>query len=185
MKSFDIFLQNWRIDRAEKFIPPRSKILDIGCGDGRIFKRLNGRISGVGIDPALKQPILGDNFKLLPGYFPERMPEERDFDVITMLAVLEHFAPRNLKIVSEKCAVLLKKEGLLIITVPCPMIDHLLWFLRLLRWVDAETLEEHHGFRPSDTIPIFSEYFTLITEQNFQLGLNHLYVFKRLNREIK
>src|SRR5205814_5880341 len=90
VKGLDRVLQRWRIAVAAPWIPPGARVLDIGCADGALFDVLRGRIAGgVGIDPDAPagQPRTG--VRLVRGLFPADAPDER-FDVITMLAVIEH-----------------------------------------------------------------------------------------------
>ena len=53
MRRGDLVLQLWRIRKAAPYIPLGAHVLDIGCGDGALFRVLGGRMaSGVGIDMA-------------------------------------------------------------------------------------------------------------------------------------
>jgi hypothetical protein len=74
----------------------------------------------------------------------------------------------------------LKPNGRLIITVPSPMVDHVLKVLKFLRLIDGMSLEEHHGFEVHQTTAIFpAKDFRLVKRKRFQLGLNNLFVFER------
>ena len=80
------------------------------------------------------------------------------------------------------CAGLIKPGGHLIITVPSPIVDHLVRCLRFLRVVDGMRIEDHYGFKPSTTPTLFpAEVFSVHRAERFQLGLNHLFVFTRQN----
>ena len=95
MNLTDRVLQRWRIAKVRPFIAPGSQILDIGSADGALFRQL-GRRKGercLGIDPTLKADIRVDDVPLVAGCFPKDMPAVEPFDVITLLAVLEHFPP--------------------------------------------------------------------------------------------
>ena len=95
MTGLDRFLQRWRIAKAAPHIPNGARVLDIGSSDGALFAQLGNRISaGVGIDPTLKSNTTVSGHPLIAGFFPAGMPDSQPFDVITMLAVLEHF-PEN------------------------------------------------------------------------------------------
>src|SRR4029077_4501195 len=93
MRQGDSVLQLWRIRTAAAYIPRGAHVLDVGCSDGALFRVLGGRIaSGVGIDTA---PVPDDrgSFRFIQGYAPEALPKGDRYDVITMLAVLEHIPP--------------------------------------------------------------------------------------------
>lgn len=180
MKLLDKLLQRWRIKKAAAYIPEGAAVLDIGSSDGALFQQLGKKIShGTGIDPDLEADRSGENFRLIKGFFPQALGQQRTFDVITMLAVLEHIPPAEQKLLAEHCASCLKPGGLLLITVPSHMVDRILAFLRFLRLIDGMSLEQHYGFRPSDTIAVFSPYLRLEKRKYFQLGLNNLFVFRK------
>ncbi|MBI2924791.1 MAG: methyltransferase domain-containing protein [Verrucomicrobia bacterium] len=180
MKALDRLLQRWRIAKAGPFIPSGARVLDVGCSDGALFRRLSSLIgSGVGIDPELRKPLIVGNARLYPGRFPDDMPEAEPFDVITMLAVLEHVPRAERSVVASACARLLKSGGRVIITVPSPLVDALLRVLRALRLVEGMSLEQHYGFEPREVVPLFTGAgLRLVVHRTFQLGLNNLFVFQ-------
>lgn len=182
MKSIDRLLQNWRIAKARHFIKPGARILDIGSADGALFRQLKtAGAQGMGIDPTLKADTVVEGVPLKAGFFPKDMPPAGLFDIITMLAVLEHFPPEQYADLQCGCAQFLKPDGRLIITVPSPKVDHILAVLKFFRLIDGMSLEEHHGFEVDDTAAIFPpENFRLLQHSTFQLGLNHLFVFERV-----
>ncbi len=181
MRLLDRIFQRWRIAKAGRYIFPGARVLDIGCGDGALFRCLDSIITeGWGIDPDLQRSLDRTRWKLIAGRFPRDLPEELAFDVITMLAVLEHIPPDKQSEFAVACARRLRAGGHLIITVPSPRVDRILWFLRGLRVIDARSLEEHYGFDPNDTPSLFSTAgLTLLVGKKFQLGLNNLFVFKQ------
>ena len=181
MKSFDRFLQKWRIKQASNFIRQKDKVLDIGTFDGSLFTLLAAKgITGVGIEPLQTKEIQYTNFKILPGYFPSTSPNDNDFDVITVLAVFEHVPVNEQISFLTTCREKLKENGLLIITVPSVWVDYLLCILKFIRVIDGMSLEEHYGFNPETIIKIAMEAnFELYRKKKFQLGLNNLFVFKK------
>lgn len=181
MKKVDLILQDWRINKAKKHIKPGASVLDIGSVDGILFKKLGDRISeGVGIDPLADESLSTGKYKLYKGYFPQVLPPNKTFDAITMLAVLEHIPTNQQKELARQCANHLNKDGVLIITVPSKYVDYILNLLKFLKLIDGMSLEEHYGFKPGDTPNIFSsDNFSLVKHENFQLGLNNLFVFKK------
>ena len=181
MTLVDRALQRWRIAMAARHIPPGAMVLDIGCGDGSLFRGLGGRLGGgLGVDPTLSTDRVSGGVQLKAGYFPMAVPAgSGPFDAITMLAVLEHFPEAAYAGLGGDCARFLKPNGRLIITVPSPAVDGILAVLKKLRLVDGMSLEEHHGYDANRTPEIFSPHFRLLRHQRFQIGLNHLFVFER------
>jgi SAM-dependent methyltransferase len=183
MKSTDRALQAWRIAKVRKFISPGARILDIGSEDGALFRHLGSLVGpgSMGVDPTLKQQLLINGLVLYPGFFPDAMPASaRQFDVITMLAVLEHFPEAGYDTLRAGCAKFLRPGGKLLITVPSPNVDFILKWLTFFRLVDGMSLEEHHGYKVSNTFEIFRPpQFRLVCYKPFQLGLNNVFVFER------
>ncbi|MDJ0849936.1 MAG: methyltransferase domain-containing protein [Myxococcota bacterium] len=180
MKALDRLLQRWRIAKAGRHIPAGSTVLDVGCHDGALFRQLGARLSGgLGIDAELGDPVEFGGFRLLPGHFPNDLGESDRFDVISMLAVLEHVPPEEQRALADACARHLRPGGLLVITTPAPAVDHILDFLAAIRVIDGMSLEQHYGFEPGDTPGIFAPAgFELVVDHKFQLGLNRLFVLR-------
>jgi len=181
MKALDHWLQRQRIAKAAPWIPHGARVLDIGCADGALFRQLGDRIrAGVGIDSDLAQRSVHARYELIPGTFPEALAPREPFDAITLLAVLEHVPTHRQADLARACASHLAPGGRLVITAPGPLVDPILDVLKFLRIIDGIRLEEHHGFDPSDTPTIFGAHgFELLEASRFQLGLNHLFVFRR------
>lgn len=184
MKRLDIFLRDWRIRQAGRFIGQGATVLDIGTSDGALFERIKQISWGAGVDPQITKVTKCNNYTLYPGSFPDDLSCEKKFDVITMLAVLEHFPQTSYDALAGRCAQLLKPEGLLIITVPSVLVDYLLRMMKSLGLIDGMNLDEHHGFDPQRTRVIFTKpLFRLIHHERFQLGFNCLFVFSRMDEE--
>jgi 2-polyprenyl-3-methyl-5-hydroxy-6-metoxy-1,4-benzoquinol methylase len=183
MRAGDRWLQSWRIAKAKPFIRRGARVLDVGCHDGALFRRLGDRIvSGVGVDSDLP-PVRweSEGLRYVAGRFPDALGEERPFDVITMLAVLEHLPNEELGAVAQACARHLVPGGCAVATVPSPLVDPILDVLRAVRIVDGMSLEEHHEMDPSAIPDAFAAAgFRVAVARRFQLGLNNLYVFERV-----
>lgn len=182
MRKLDRILQNVRINKAKKFIRKNDSVLDIGSADGIMFEKLSGIISkGTGIDPTLKEEVTTPLYYLIPGYFPQVVPEGQTYDVITMLAVLEHIPIDQQKDLVENCWRYLNRKGRVIITVPSPMVDQILSILMFFKLVDGMSLEEHYGYDVKNTDKLFAPpLFKLVKHSTFQLGLNNLFVFEKI-----
>jgi 2-polyprenyl-3-methyl-5-hydroxy-6-metoxy-1,4-benzoquinol methylase len=183
MKFTDRVLQNWRIATVRKLIPPGAKILDIGSEDGSLFRSLGPAVGAgsMGVDPVLKESLRVNGFVLHAGYFPTAIPSTAgQFDVITMLAVLEHFPELAYESLRSGCEKFLRPGGKVLITVPSPQVDTILKWLSFFRLIDGMSLEEHHGYEISHTMQIFrAPQFRLICHKRFQLGLNNFFAFER------
>ncbi|HWN97269.1 MAG TPA: class I SAM-dependent methyltransferase [Methylomirabilota bacterium] len=182
MKLIDRVLQRWRIAKAASFIPRGARVLDLACADGALFRQLDAQVGdGLGIDPVLKHNTQVGRFPLIAGWFPQDMPAAAPrFDVITMLAVLEHIPETEWDKVARACADWLKPDGQLIITVPSPLVDRILNVLLFCKLIEGMSLEQHHGFDVSQTPGIFARGgLQPVQKRKFQLGLNNLFVFKK------
>lgn len=180
MTWLDRAIQTWRIRRAGRFISNSARLLDIGCSDGALFRQLSFLRDGVGIDPDLKSNLRLSNAELVAGFFPHDLPDQRGFDVITLLAVLEHMPAAEQAQTARNCFQHLNPGGKLIITVPSPMVDKILSVLKLLRLVDGMKTEQHYGYDVRLTPGIFgSAGLELVRSKQFQCGLNNLFVFHK------
>lgn len=188
MKAVDRWLQRWRIAKAAPYVAPGARVLDIGCADGALFRQLAQRVGeGVGLDSDLDGAPSTPRFRLIEGLFPEALAGAaaagagaQPFDVITMLAVLEHVPPERQRLLAEACARYLAPGGRLVLTTPSPLVDPILDLLIRLRIIHGMDTEGHYGFRPAETPGIFEPAgFELERAASFQLGLNHLFVFRR------
>lgn len=174
MTPLDRALQRVRERVAMRHIPRGARLLDVGCADGSLLRAVASRVNeGVGID--VRAPI-GDP-RLHRGRFPDDLHVEGPFDVITMLAVFEHLSETDRVRAVDACRLLLRPGGRVVVTVPAPVVDHIIDVLRAVRVLHGMDIEAHHGYRPQDTPRHFAG-FALRTHERFELGLNHLYVFE-------
>ena len=185
MKIIDLLLQKWRMSKVLKHIPVCSRLLDIGCFKGELFEFLNNHLhSGVGIDPLfnnLPRKNLSENVTLINGYFPKDIPTGIEkFDVITILAVFEHIPNEISQNFISSCYSLLNSNGLVILTVPSPIVDKILIILSKLRLIEGMSLEEHHGLSLENiTEAFYKNNFKLLKHSTFQFGMNNLFIFNK------
>ncbi len=126
------------------------RILDIGCGEYPYFllntefrerygidKTVHaGRIERYAHENIVLAPYDAESEDVLP--FPESQ-----FDVVTMLAVLEHIEPARAERLVADVRRVLKPGGMYILTTPAAWSD---WILRVLarsRLVSPEEIHEH------------------------------------------
>src|SRR5579864_5640234 len=158
---------------AQRELPPRPRLLDIGTGDGALFRRTGA--TGVGVDPSPCTDELPPGVTLLRGTFPDAVDTlpEGSFDAVTALAVFEHVSPAEQLAWTSVIARLLAPQGVLVITVPSPLIDPMLHLLIRLGLAEGMQAHEHYGFRPSGLAPLFrTPHWEQRKHRRFQLGLN-------------
>ncbi|HEY0297166.1 MAG TPA: methyltransferase domain-containing protein [Bordetella sp.] len=185
MKALDKLLRRWRSDIALRAAPKKlSHVFDIGCDDGYLLKRVANRSAILdGCDPRLAAQPMTAGSVLLQGCFPSAWEEaglHRKYDVVFALAVLEHFSEQDLIGAARAIAQMLADTGRLVVTVPAPIVDKILDVLMFLKLIEGQAVEEHHGFDPASLVQIFSDHLNLVSHKTFQLGLNHVFVFKKI-----
>ncbi len=158
------------------------RVIDVGAHEGELFTALGERLRvGFGIEPLRRTVLETAKFRIEPGYFPTVRPDEKQWDAITLFAVLEHIPEIGQVALANACHDLLRVGGRVVITVPSNAVDPILGVLRSLRLIDGMSLEEHFGFKVTQTLAIFSPpRFRLVHHRRFQLGLNHLFVFEKV-----
>ncbi len=181
MRWADRLLQRWRIGVAKRWVPMGAAILDIGCYQGELYQALGDHIRlGVGLDP-LARDVVTPTYRLMAQTFHAPLAfEDQSFDAVTLLATLEHVADKQP--LARECQRLVRSGGRVIITVPARLVDGIVHTLVRLRLADGMSLDQHHGFEPKETEPLFLAHgFVLEHRTRFQLGMNYLFVFKRLS----
>ncbi len=121
-----------------------------------------------------------DKIELVKANICEGIPfSDSTFDVVTMLAIYEHLGKYR-EYITNLIYHVLKKDGIVILTVPNKAVDYVLYVLVNLKLIDGMSLEQHDHFKASDTIHIFSKCgFHLKHKSKFQFGLNNLFIFKK------
>lgn len=181
MKKLDFFLQNWRTKKAQKWIPKNARLLDVGCANAPL--RLTPGLSFyVGVDPEVETKKISDSQHLISGTLDLSQLPLKNFDCVTMLAVWEHLTNEQQRKILIDLSSVLPRAGRVILTIPEPAVDHIIDALKAVGILDGMKDEEHHGFKISETEPLFKDCgFNLEAHERFQLGLNHLFVFAKKN----
>ncbi len=142
-------LARLRAKQANKLIGDRQRdgrILDIGCGAHPYFLRSSGFGEKHGADRIDRDAdTVGDirlhmldleRFVALPF-------EDEHFDVVTMLAVVEHLELETLPQVFDEARRVLKVGGTLILTTPASWIDKILRAMAAMRLLSPHEIDEH------------------------------------------
>ena len=98
-----------------------NEILDVGCGDGLFFDKLQkfGSVTGVEADPYTMTPDGNWRSRIHCQWFDEQFQPGQEYDVILMLDILEHMNyPAG---ALQHARTLLSEDGVLIATVPAFM----------------------------------------------------------------
>ena len=133
------------LSRLQRY--PACRLLDIGCGsEARLLRELEPHIAkGVGID--LKAPSLKTSkLKTISAPLDDRLPfENSSFDVVTMLAVLEHL--NQPEAILQEIGRVLRPGGGLILTVPSKYAKPVLEFLAFrLKIVNPDEIKDHKRY---------------------------------------
>ncbi len=183
--AVDRFVRMMRSRRIRPCLSPTDLVLDFGCGQENWFLRSTAKAiaSGIGIDPNLKElnhEPLASHIQAKRCTIEEFASEATtQFDVITWLAVIEHFQPEDTQSLLLTCRSLLKPDGKLILTTPTPSSKPILEFLAFkLRVISEEEIRDHKIYYDKLTMESILERsgFSMTEYQTFQFGLNSFIV---------
>lgn len=143
----DPILRWLRLRRVMPHIPVGATLLDVGCGRSAVFlKAIGPRIKqGVGVDFKVEASTV-KNIQTLPLKLFDRLPfADASFDVVTLLAVLEHL--ENEQQILEEIYRVLKPNGQVVLTVPSVWSQPVLEFLAYrLKVIDAQEIRDHKRY---------------------------------------
>ena len=170
-------LRKLRLQKVENHIPPGSEVLDVGCGRNAVLLRyLSQRIKrGVGIDGQVV-PFTEGNLHTMQVRLDKTLPfEDESFDVVTMLAVLEHI--ENEKHILQEIHRVLRPGGKLVLTVPSVWAQPVLEFLAYrLNVVDEPSIRDHKRYYTRESLRkvlIEATQFQQFQHHYFQLWMNN------------
>ena len=178
-------LRRMRMRRVLPYIREHQdcRLLDIGCGwEARFLKSVAPFIAeGVGIDS--KAPLLTEGkIRTERLTLTDSLPyADASFDIVTMLAVLEHFDHPE-QLLCEIRRVLCPK-GHLVLTVPSKAAKPVLEFLSFrLGIVSRNEISDHKAYYDHRSLAVLlsATGFTLQLHSYFQLGMNNFCVAQKL-----
>lgn len=145
------YLAKKRINMANFLIPESlrfGRVLDIGCGTVPLFLMSTIFEEKYGIDPAVNSASSSEGIYLATTDIVKDavIPFESGFfNVVTMLAVLEHIQRSRLTLALKEIRRILKPGGRFIITTPAPWSGGLLRCMALVNLVSREEIDDHKG----------------------------------------
>jgi 2-polyprenyl-3-methyl-5-hydroxy-6-metoxy-1,4-benzoquinol methylase len=109
------------LDFSVMYLPaqPNRRLLDVGCGDGRMLKLMQDLgwcVEGVDFDPVAVENGKNKGLKVRLGTLEDQIYPDNHFDVITMSHLIEHVCD-PLRLLLE-CYRILKPGGRLVVVTP-------------------------------------------------------------------
>lgn len=170
-------LRRFRLARVVPHIPKQATLLDIGCGtQAALLRHIAPQLHrGFGVDFKVT-PFETDNLKVQQITLAGTLPfADRTFDVVTMLAVLEHIEQEQ-DILQDIHRVLVP-GGTLVLTVPSVWAQPVLEFLAYRAGViSAAEIRDHKRYYNRQTLHqalIQGAGFENFQHQYFQLWMNN------------
>lgn len=97
---------------------PNRSVLDVGCGFGRNLKALSSiGLTAIGVD-VNREAVSSNNALGLSCYLPDDNNWKREYDIILMSHIIEHFSHQELIIFVEEYLSHLKIGGYFVIATP-------------------------------------------------------------------
>ena len=184
------YLRNKRTSIVLPYL--KGDILDIGCGPGRNLELMRERnipfssYTGIEIDENLIQKLSAkypDSKFYKVDLDSEKIPVDRKFDTIVLLAVIEHIF--NLKFLFVQLASLLKPNGRIILTTPTPFGNDIVHKIGTsIGLFDKEGGQDDHiAIFNRKRLEILGEEIGLSIKnyKTFQLGCNQLAVYQKVD----
>lgn len=175
------FLSTKRARKADSLIPPshrEGRLLDIGCGVTPFFLMNTTFREKFGIEQFAYGLPLGKDVRLVAFDVEEEwfLPFKNDsFDVVTLLAVIEHLDPERVIAVLEEIHRVLKPGGILVVLTPAGWTGGLLRALAALRLVSRDEIAEHkRNYGHGDLQTIFG--CTSFGPRDLRLGYFELFM---------
>jgi len=158
-------LEGWlaqlRANKANSLIPADlrdGRILDIGCGSYPYFLAHTYFREKFAMDQLNLSEVPPDitTFQVNLEHVQKIDVEDNYFNVVTMLAVIEHLNPESLVLLFSEIHRVLVPGGIVVITTPNAWTDPLLQFMARINLVSKEEIDEHDFVY---TLPLLGWYF--------------------------
>jgi len=175
------FLARIRAKKADELIDGKSRqgrLLDIGCGSYPYFLLSTNFKEKFGIDKNSKEYTnKGISIKKYEMGKNEGLPYNPDFfDIVTLLAIIEHVDEVNAKRLLREVYRVLKPGGKVILTTPIDKANVILKLMSKLFLISPEEINEHKQLYNSKILREQLEYAGFkkdaIKIKTFEFGLN-------------
>jgi len=182
-KLLEKLLRKIRISKVIPYLKKSDYICDIGCGINADFlMSIKSFINkGWGID---KKVLLdsADNITIKRIELFSSVPfDDNFFDVVTMMAVLEHL--NNISLILKEVYRILKPNGILILTTPNPSAKPILEFLAYkLNLLDVNEISDHKYYCSMNNLikELQNAKLKVIKSKFFEFKFNSLIIAKKL-----
>ena len=178
------FLRWMRLRKVMPHIQRSSQVLDVGCGKSAAFlQSISGLIDrGVGIDFKVDRNILIANITTKRLRLDSDLPfDDASFDVVTMLAVLEHIENEQ-EILAEIHRVLVP-NGKLVLTVPSvwakPVLEFLAYKLKIVSEAEIRNHKRYYTREKLSQVLIEKTGFKQFKHHYFQFWMNNFCVVSK------
>lgn len=178
------FLERQRMKQAAPFVKPGNKVLDLACNEGALLAYLPRDIDYTGVDISARSVARArttfshQNFLVADLVDdPARWLNNRQFDIILMLAFLEH-VQEPAQVVSAYVRYL-APQGLLIATTPSPHGRTLHDWGAKVRLFSRNAAQEHHTFLDRELLTEIARqaHVKLAFYRRFLFGFNQIACF--------
>ena len=170
-------LRQLRLRKIRPHVPRNSVILDIGCGTNATFlKAISPHVKqGFGVDFKVKE-FKSSNIETKQLRLESHLPfPDRSFQVVTMLAVLEHIEQEK-QILQEIYRVLIP-GGKLVLTVPSvwsqPVLEFLAYKLKIVSPAEIRDHKRYYNRKKLQKVLVEITNFQEFRHQYFQLWMNN------------
>lgn len=178
------YLAKLRARKANELIPDGNsgRILDIGCGVYPLFLLNSDFSEKYGLDKGVNincgMLYQGNDIVLFNHDIEkeEGLPfDDNYFNVVTMLAVMEHIEQKKAMNVMKEVYRILLPSGIFILTVPAVWTKKFLEFMARLRIVSPYEIAEHKYFYP-DSVIVSMLQKVKFEEEKIQFGYFEMFM---------